>query len=180
MLVSRTQGSSAYADYSAYSNDTHGTRKRARVKKSNPMLKASTGAVILVGMILVYLFQVSLVTGAGYRLLEAQNQLSAVKNQNKALSVEIARLKSLDRIENIARNELNMVTPKGASVLAVKSVSEGIENTTVSSEVPVENEEHVVTIVESIAMKQTAWKLFVDAFSRVTASWFGEILSYLI
>lgn len=176
MLVSRTEGNTAYADYSAHYNETHRTRRKTSARKASPMLKASTIAVILVGMILLYLFQLSLVTGAGYRVLEAQNELAVIKNKNKALSVEVAQLKSLDRIENVARNELEMVTPRGASILAVKTKPEAVENISL----PSKDEEYVVPVSGNIALKQAAREVFAKVFSRVTASWFGEILSYLI
>jgi cell division protein FtsB len=177
MLTSRIEGNTAYADYSAYCDQAYRTpKKKTSTRNTNPMLKAGIIAAVIVGMILLYLFQLSLVTGAGYSMLEAQNALSAVKNKNKALSVEVARLKSLDRIEDVARNELQMVTPKGASVLAVKTKTETIENTLVSYA----GEECVVPVTENIVLKESAREILVKALSRVTASWVGEVLSYLI
>jgi cell division protein FtsB len=176
MLVSRVEGNTAYADYSTYHNRVHKARRKASVRKKNPMLTAGTVAIVFVGLVLLYLFQLSFVTDAGYRMLAAQNELAAIKNKNKALSVELARLTSYPRIDNLARNELQMVAPKNTGVLAVKFDSGSDETVALNDN----NEEYAVSIMENLALKRAAQDVFVKIFSRVTASWFGEFLSYLL
>lgn len=48
----------------------------------------------------------------GYQYVQLQNELRDVEQKNEKLRVEIARLKSLERIQTIAKNDLGMNTPK--------------------------------------------------------------------
>ena len=48
----------------------------------------------------------------GYALVETQNQAAALEQENERLRIEIAKLKSPSRIQQIAESELDMVLPK--------------------------------------------------------------------
>ena len=48
----------------------------------------------------------------GYELVAIQQQIQQVEQENERLRIEIARLKSPQRIEQIATDELGMEVPK--------------------------------------------------------------------
>lgn len=48
----------------------------------------------------------------GYALVEVQRQAEALEQENERLKIDIARLKSPDRIKKIARDKLGMEVPK--------------------------------------------------------------------
>lgn len=48
----------------------------------------------------------------GYDLVRLKTQAAGIEKENEALRVEIAKLKSSQRIQQIAMNELGMVMPK--------------------------------------------------------------------
>lgn len=60
---------------------------------------------------LFYVWQHIQVIKVGYRINKFQAQLEELKNKNRYLRVQANQLKSLDRIEKIAREELKMVRP---------------------------------------------------------------------
>ncbi|MFH1238758.1 MAG: cell division protein FtsL [bacterium] len=58
-----------------------------------------------------YVWQHIQVIKVGYRINKLQAQLEELKNKNRYLRVQANQLKSLDRIEKIAIEELKMVKP---------------------------------------------------------------------
>lgn len=50
---------------------------------------------------------------AGYDLVQLKAQAAKTERENEALKLEIARLKSPQRIQNIATSQLGMVVPQG-------------------------------------------------------------------
>lgn len=48
----------------------------------------------------------------GYALVEAQRQAEALEQENERLKIDIAKLKSPERIKDIAQNQLGMEVPK--------------------------------------------------------------------
>lgn len=48
----------------------------------------------------------------GYALVEVQQQAEALEQENERLKIDIARLKSPERIKEIAKNQLDMEVPK--------------------------------------------------------------------
>ncbi len=67
-------------------------------------------AVALVCLIsLLYLMQTSRVASENYRLQAAENRHAQLLRENQRLQLQIAGLRSLTRIEDIARHKLGMV-----------------------------------------------------------------------
>lgn len=56
-----------------------------------------------------YIYCDALMQEKGVKLTELKNDTAAVEKENAALTAEIAKLSSSDRIEEIAGNELGMV-----------------------------------------------------------------------
>lgn len=48
----------------------------------------------------------------GYALVEVQRQAEALEQENERLKIDIAKLKSPERIKNIAKDQLEMEVPK--------------------------------------------------------------------
>lgn len=69
--------------------------------------KAALGFLLLLATFSLvgwlYLTQASAVTATSYRMDQLRLELDQIKNQNAALTLEIARLEALDRIETRAR-----------------------------------------------------------------------------
>ncbi|GIK36400.1 MAG: hypothetical protein BroJett011_02330 [Chloroflexota bacterium] len=69
--------------------------------------KAALGFLLLLATFSLvgwlYLTQASAVTATSYRMDQLRLELDQIKNQNAALTLEIARLEALDRIESRAR-----------------------------------------------------------------------------
>ncbi len=69
------------------------------------------GLVIVVALSLVFLWQSWRWVAAYNELQEAQAQLEATEAEHKRARFEVERAFSLERIERIAREELNMTRP---------------------------------------------------------------------
>ncbi|MDF2500760.1 MAG: ftsL [Anaerosporomusa subterranea] len=69
-------------------------------------------AVLLLLLAGIATLQTERIVSTGYQCVKLQNDLKVVEQKNEKLRVEIARLKSLDRIQTIATNNLGMTAPK--------------------------------------------------------------------
>ena len=68
---------------------------------------------------LFYVWQHIQVIKIGYKINKLQTQLEELKNKNRYLRVEVNYLKSLDRIEKIAKEELKMVKPRNEDTIII-------------------------------------------------------------
>lgn len=68
-------------------------------------------AVLLLLLAGIATLQTERIVSAGYQCIKLQKELTLVEQNNEKLRVEIARLKSLDRIQMIAANNLGMIVP---------------------------------------------------------------------
>ncbi len=94
-------------------------RPRVRWGESLELLStAALGVLILVGMLL-YVWQHIHVVRLGYEIEQLRERQSALVQENKALRLELGQLRSLKRVEQIARKRLGMVTPKPGQVILV-------------------------------------------------------------
>ncbi len=69
---------------------------------------------IIVSLLLAVLFLVFLNlenVRTGYEINKLEKKKAELANYNRVLNIEISRLRSLERIENVARKELNLTTP---------------------------------------------------------------------
>ncbi len=79
---------------------------------------AALGVVILVA-VLLYVWQHISVVRVGYEVERLREQQAALIQESKALKLERGQLRSLRRVEEVARKRLGMVTPKAGQVVLV-------------------------------------------------------------
>ena len=77
------------------------------------------GGVVLV-VVLFYVWQHVQVVRLGYQVEYLAGERAGLIQQQKELRVEVARLKSLRRVEEIARRQLGLTTPKSGQVIALE------------------------------------------------------------
>ena len=91
-------------------------KARGRVSR---LLALCIIAALLAGS-LFYVWSRVLVINLGYDLSEAMDRHWMLVQENKKLHIEIALLKSLARIEGIARDELDMENPLPGQIILMK------------------------------------------------------------
>ena len=69
-------------------------------------------AVLLLLLAGIATLQSERIVSTGYQYVAVQSDLKMMEQKNEKLRVEIAKLKSLDRIQSIATNSLGMAAPK--------------------------------------------------------------------
>ncbi len=72
-------------------------------------------AVALLFFLLLYRF--CIITECQYKVEKLQSEIEEINMQNERLKVEIANLKSVARIEDIAKNKLNMKEPDSQQII---------------------------------------------------------------
>jgi cell division protein FtsL len=68
-------------------------------------------------MAIILLSRFSMITESQYRIEKLKNELKNIEEQNQRLKVEVANLKSVARIEDIAKNKLNMIEPDSHQIV---------------------------------------------------------------
>lgn len=76
-------------------------------------------AIALVFSLLLFVWSRSQMVLAGYEVSQANKVYQGYVSENQQLRVEVASLKAPSRIEAIAKNQLNFVTPKAEQVILV-------------------------------------------------------------
>ncbi|OGF44534.1 MAG: hypothetical protein A2452_12905 [Candidatus Firestonebacteria bacterium RIFOXYC2_FULL_39_67] len=69
---------------------------------------------IITGLLIAVLFFVWLNLDnvrTGYEINKLEKKKAELTNYNRILNIEISKLRSLERIESVAKNELNLTTP---------------------------------------------------------------------
>ncbi|HHW02997.1 MAG TPA: cell division protein FtsL [Thermoanaerobacterales bacterium] len=88
-------------------------------KKTNPHKKGrlilALGIIAVVAIII--LSRYSMITESQYRISKLKAELKDLTAQNERLRVEVADLSSVARIEDIARNKLNMKAPESRQII---------------------------------------------------------------
>lgn len=87
-------------------------KNRVRKRKLKLHLKPLIIATVLVAMSFIAVYQNSQLQTWGYSVSEAREKLVKIQNQNESLHQMRAELTNLDRIERIAKGELNMTLPQ--------------------------------------------------------------------
>ncbi len=93
-------------------------RTRVRWESLEFISSVALGVLILVGTLL-YVWQHLHVVRLGYEIEQLREQQAALVQENKALRLERGQLRSLRRVEEIARKRLGMVAPKPGQVVLV-------------------------------------------------------------
>ncbi len=76
------------------------------------------GLLVLAGA-LVYVWQHTYVVRLGYEVERLRERQAVLVQESKALKLEMGQLRSLKRVEEIARNRLGMLTPKAGQVVLI-------------------------------------------------------------
>lgn len=92
-------------------------------KKVQPLKKGRLIlAVTLIAIIaILILSRYSAITEAQYRISKMKAEIKEINAQNERLQVEIANLNSVARIEDIAKNKLNMKEPESEQVIYIST-----------------------------------------------------------
>lgn len=88
-------------------------KKRLRKAKPNHLLRKVAAAFVMLALSSTFVtMQRSHVDMAGYALVKDKSALTKLMKENEQLHLELARLKSPERIQEIAKKELKMSVPK--------------------------------------------------------------------
>ena len=82
------------------------------------ILTVALGLVILAAALL-YVRQHTYIVRLGYEIERLRERQAALVQENKALRLEMGQLRSLKRVEEIARKQLGMISPKPGQVTLV-------------------------------------------------------------
>jgi len=87
---------------------------------SNALLLLTLFLLFLIGGSLFYVWSRIQVIQLGYEISSALKAERTLTEENKKLRVEIARLKSYERIEKVAVEDLKMAKPKPDQVIVIR------------------------------------------------------------
>jgi cell division protein FtsL len=141
-------------------------RRHASVKR---MLLIGLVATCLVILTLLYLGINAKVNKSAYALNNLQEELNTIKKENDMLNLKIAELKSLERIERVAINKLNMKRPDSTRVLSMADAPpQGVDV------VPEEffGEPERVELAHAHEVRKKVQASVLTAFSKLTVRWF--------
>lgn len=101
---------------------------RGRVREGRRILSVRTReflamvAVVglLVGAVLCYVFLHIQVVRVGYEVERLRQERAALSEQGRTLTLEVAGLRSVKRVEEVARGALGMVAPAPGQVIVVR------------------------------------------------------------
>ena len=93
--------------------------KKVQIKKKsslNPRLMAvsAIGLIFLTG--LFFITTQAIITNRSDKIIQTKAEILDLQNSNERLKLKIAEMKSMNRIEQIARNQLGMVSPQTESI----------------------------------------------------------------
>jgi len=92
-------------------------RKKKSQRNSLPLFILIT---LFICSLIFFVWSRLQITYLGYQISQANNKQEQLLNLNKKLKLEVASLKSLSRIENIAKNQLGLVNPKPHQMVFMK------------------------------------------------------------
>jgi cell division protein FtsL len=103
-----------------------GIRLRRGKRSLSPELGRTilAAGVLLVGLLL-YVWQHIQVVRIGYQTERLRAERVGLVQEGKALKVELSRLRSLTRVEEVVRHELGMVSPVPGQILFLEDPREG-------------------------------------------------------
>ena len=104
-------------DYSSFNEEKAEGAQLTLIKgrpKLNKLLRSRCRLAFIVIAVLAMLVVIrsGISASRGYALVETQNMAQSIEQENERLKIEIAKLKSPQRIKQIAENELGMSTPQ--------------------------------------------------------------------
>lgn len=122
-------------DYIPQNNTT--PKKKKKVKASRKpgwilRITPSMGVIVLIFIIgMSFVAQHVWINFLGFQISELKNEIVDMETNNEKLKLKIANISSLDKVENMAVNQLGMIYPDDKSVHYIFSVEaqEGNEDT---------------------------------------------------
>ena len=111
MLVNKKQNWEMYQETAATPASKPASRPNTKI---NLQLRKKCFALISMIAVLAMLvtLQSASIVKAGYELVQIKAQMAMLERENDQVRLEVARLKSPQRIQTIATKELGMTTPK--------------------------------------------------------------------
>ena len=102
-----------------------GTLKRQQVKSRVKRSYKTAFSLFLVIAIFIcglifFVWSRLQITHLGYQISQANSTQQKLLKLNKQMKVEVASLKSLSRIESIAKNQLGLINPEPHQVIFIK------------------------------------------------------------
>ncbi len=100
-------------------NDIYEQQEVPLVKKTLPKLdialraKCLVTVTLLIAIAIVATMRSEAIVRNGYNLVQMKSQMLSLQKENELLKLDIAKLKSPQRIQTIASTELGMVMPQG-------------------------------------------------------------------
>ena len=91
--------------------------REAKPKKKKARYILTVGLMAITAM--TSLVQSALLTEGQFRLEKLASELKSISAQNERLGVEVANLKSVARIEDIAKVKLNMTEPESHQIVYI-------------------------------------------------------------
>jgi len=118
LLAAERKRYSYEQDY-AFESD-HSPKRNVKKKKS---VKFRTVLLIVIGFMLglTVILRYAYIVENKYQLESMKKELIKIERENQTLKVQLTKLKSLDRIENIATSELGMIEPDIDNIIFIKS-----------------------------------------------------------
>ncbi len=92
--------------------ERHHIGRRQEKPRSNRKALCIVSLICIVILVFLPLYRFSIITESQYKIAGLQSKINDIESQNERLMVEIANLKSVARIEEIAKNKLNMDEPR--------------------------------------------------------------------
>jgi len=94
-------------------------RRPALRWESLAFLSPAVLGLLILAAALLYVWQHTSVVRLGYEIERLRERQAALVQENKGLRLELGQLRSLRRVEDIARNRLGMVAPKPGQVVVI-------------------------------------------------------------
>jgi len=94
-------------------------RRPALRWESLAFLSPAVLGLLILAAALLYVWQHTSVVRLGYEIERLRERQAALVQENKGLRLELGQLRSLRRVEDIARNRLGMVAPKPGQVVLI-------------------------------------------------------------
>jgi len=102
----------------AYQHEIYTQREKAY---KNHKLRYIVRLVMVALLLFSVLYRFSIITEYQYKIEKLRSEIEGISMQNERLKVEIASLKSISRIEEIAVNKLNMKEPDKQQIIYINS-----------------------------------------------------------
>lgn len=95
-------------------------RLKRDVKDLSFFYGAVTAAFMFIGVLFIYLWCRLVVVNTGYEISKANSARDSLIEDNRRLRIELVALKSPERIERIAREELKLARPQAGQTISIQ------------------------------------------------------------